>query len=578
MLTLLIGIIVVVGACYLGFVFYQRRTIKMATSIYENKRDLNKIPLDDEFALAKKMNLTGESHKKYDQLYNKYQHYKNQMLPSIDEGIEAVKEDGKGINFLKTKSDWQAANKAISDADSTLKDIQAGLAQLYDLNKQHKLALDELDKKYKRLREDILNKNQSFGPSIDNLEKMLSDIEGTFDEFTQLTKSGDPNSAEEVLSDLNTATDKLESYMDRIPKLYELISKEFVEQVDEIESGYNELKQKQYNFPNDQFVKTIKGIRDQLKVNTKKLENLEIDSVEKATQNIADRIDQMYDAIDKEFKARPDVEKHTKVIGEYIDHVRKQNGDLQLRLETLNKSYVLNHQEIENNHQYDQQISTIEKKYQNEVQQIKDGEAVFSTIQTDQKQMMKDLSQIESEQKALFQAAIKLPKQENAARSALAGFDLEMRNKKRRIDNHNLPGLSDTYQDAFAAVIREINHLDNAMNQPQIDMDDISKQLIIIQSDMDTLEEKTSQLIDDAVLAEQTIQYANRFISTNSEIAAASKTAQMYFDQKYDYEQSLSIISKALEKQSSGVFAKIKDDYFNSKKRSKSDNVAEEDQ
>lgn len=110
------------------------------------------------------------------------------MLPSIDEGIEAVKEDGKGINFLKTKSDWQAANKAISDADSTLKDIQAGLAQLYDLNKQHKLALDELDKKYKRLREDILNKNQSFGPSIDNLEKMLSDIEGTFDEFTQLTK------------------------------------------------------------------------------------------------------------------------------------------------------------------------------------------------------------------------------------------------------------------------------------------------------------------------------------------------------------------------------------------------------
>ena len=174
MLTLLIGIIVLVGAGYLGFVFYQRRTIKMATDVYENKRDLNKIPLDDEFALAKKMNLTGESHKKYDQLYNKYQHYKNQMLPDIDEGIAAVKEDGKGINFLKTKSDWQSANQAIADADATLKEIQAGLAQLYDLNKQHKLALEELEKKYKRLREDILNKNQSFGPSIDSLEKMLS--------------------------------------------------------------------------------------------------------------------------------------------------------------------------------------------------------------------------------------------------------------------------------------------------------------------------------------------------------------------------------------------------------------------
>lgn len=550
----------------------------MATDVYENKRDLNKIPLDDEFALAKKMNLTGESHKKYDQLYNKYQHYKNQMLPNIDEGIEAVKEDGKGINFLKTKSDWQTANQAISDADSTLKEIQAGLAQLYDLNKQHKLALEELEKKYKRLREDILNKNQSFGPSIDNLEKMLSDIEGTFDEFTQLTKSGDPNSAEDVLSDLNTSTNKLESYMDRIPKLYQLLSKEFVDQVNEIEAGYQELKGKQYNFPNDKFAENIQGLRDQLKVNTNKLKTLEVDSVEKATKDIADRIDKLYDAIDNEFKARPNVEKNTQVIGEYVEHVRKQNNDLQLRLESLNKSYVLNHQEIENNHQFDQQISTIEKKYQDEVTAIQNGAAIFSKIDADQKQMIKDLGQIESEQKNLFQATVKLPQQEQSARNALAKFDLEMRNKKRRIDNHNLPGLSDDYQDAFTAVIREINHLDDAMNQPQIDIDDISKQLIIIQSDMDTLEEKTDQLIDDATLAEQTIQYANRFIGSNSEIAAASKTAQMYFDQKYDYEQSLSIISKALEKQSSGMFTKIKDDYFNAKKRFKSEKSDADDQ
>ncbi len=577
MLTLLIGIIVLVGAGYLGFVFYQRRTIKMATDVYENKRDLNKIPLDDEFALAKKMNLTGESHKKYDQLYNKYQHYKNQMLPNIDEGIAAVKEDGKGINFLKTKSDWQSANQAIADADATLKEIQAGLAQLYDLNKQHKLALEELEKKYKRLREDILNKNQSFGPSIDSLEKMLSDIEGTFDEFTQLTKSGDPNSAEEVLSDLNNLTDKLESYMGRIPKLYQLLSKEFVQQVDEITSGYKELNGKQYNFSNGKFDETLKGISDQIKVNTNKLKTLEVDSVEKATQDIADRIDKLYDAIDKEFQARPKVEKNTKIIGQYIEHVRKQNSDLQLRLETLNKSYILNHQEIENNHQFDQQIATIEKKYQDEVNAMQNGTAVYSTIDADQTHMIKELGQIESEQKDLFSATVKLPEQEQAARNALAKFDLAMRNTKRRIDNHNLPGLSNDYQDAFAAVIREINHLDDAMNQPQIDVDDISKQLTIIQSDMDTLDEKTNQLIDDATLAEQTMQYANRFIGSNSEIAAASKTAQMYFEQKYDYEQSLNIISKALEKQSSGMFAKIKDDYFNAKKHLKTGKTDEDE-
>lgn len=566
MLVLLIGIIVVVGACYLGFVFYQRRTIKMATDVYENKRDLNKIPLDDEFALAKKLNLTGESQKKYDELLKKYQHYTDQLLPGIEQKIATVKQDGKGINFIKTKNDWQSANQAIQDADSTIKGIQAALAQLYDLNKQHHLAVDELEKKYKRLREDMLNQNESFGPSIDALEKLLADIEGTFDEFTELTKSGDPNSAEEVLTDLNRSTSELESDMASIPKLYHVLSKEFIDQLDEIKTGYQEMTAKHYNFPNDSFMEAIETLREEIKNNVDKLAALNVESVQKTNDQIAGAIDHLYDALEDELKARPDVEANTKMVDEYIDHVRRQNSDLALRLENLNKGYVLNHKEIENNHQYDQQISTIEKQFDNQTHEIKTGKAVYSVIDDEQQAMVKNLGQIETLQKQLFQTIIQLPQKEQEARQSLAKFDLEMRNKKRRIDNHNLPGLPDDYQDDFASVVREINHLNDAMSKPQIDIDDISKQVIIIQSDMDTLNDRTEKLIDNAALAEETMQYANRFINLDPEIAEASEKARIYFDHQYDYQKSLDTISIALEKQSSGVIDKIKEDYFNAKK------------
>ncbi|GEP22552.1 MAG: septation ring formation regulator EzrA [Lentilactobacillus diolivorans] len=566
MLALLIGIIVVVGACYLGFVFYQRRTIKMATDVYENKRDLNKIPLDDEFTLAKKLNLTGESQKKYDELLKKYQHYTDQLLPGIEQKIATVKQDGKGINFIKTKNDWQSANQAIQDADSTIKGIQAALAQLYDLNKQHHLAVDELEKKYKRLREDMLNQNESFGPSIDALEKLLADIEGTFDEFTELTKSGDPNSAEEVLTDLNRSTSELESDMASIPKLYHVLSKEFIDQLDEIKTGYQEMMAKHYNFPNDSFMETIETLREEIKNNVDKLAALNVESVQKTNDQIAGAIDHLYDALEDELKARPDVEANTKMVDEYIDHVRRQNSDLALRLENLNKGYVLNHKEIENNHQYDQQISTIEKQFDNQTQEIKTGKAVYSVIDDEQQAMVKNLGQIETLQKQLFQTIIQLPQKEQEARQSLAKFDLEMRNKKRRIDNHNLPGLPDDYQDDFASVVREINHLNDAMSKPQIDIDDISKQVIIIQSDMDTLNDRTEKLIDNAALAEETMQYANRFINLDPEIAEASEKARIYFDHQYDYQKSLDTISIALEKQSSGVIDKIREDYFNAKK------------
>lgn len=124
------------------------------------------------------------------------------------------------------------------------------------------------------------------------------------------------------------------------------------------------------------------------------------------------------------------MKKNTKVIGDYIAHVRRQNSDLALQLENLNKSYVLNHQEIENNHQYDQQIATIEKQYADQTKAIQEGTAVFSSINHAQQKMMKDLGQIESLQKDLFQSTVQLHQREKEARSSLAKFDLEMRNKK----------------------------------------------------------------------------------------------------------------------------------------------------
>lgn len=566
MFILLVIIIVVVGAGYLGFAFYQRRTIKMATSVYESKKELNKIPLDDEFALAKKMNLTGESKKKYGQLHDKYQHYQNQMLPDIEQQIKTVKADGKGINFIKTRNDWQKANQTIKTADTTLKEIQAGLAQLYDLNKQHQHAVSELEKKYQHLREDILNENASFGPSIDGLEKMLADIEGTFDKFTKLTKSGDPSSADEVLTDLNAATDKLEDYMKRIPKLFASLNKEFKAQLDEIQTGYTELRSKGYQFPNDHFDVELAQLQDQIDNNLDLLTKLKVEDVTAANAKMAAAIDRLYAALDDEFKARPQVEKRTGMLGEYIKHVRRQNDDLAKQLQVLNESYVLNHQEIEDNHQYDRQITGLEREYRRQVDDMNAGEAVYSQINATQKKMMTDLKELENAQKTLFSSIIDLPEKEQAAREALRKFDLAMRNKKRRIDNQNLPGLPDSYQNSFASVIREINQLDEDLNKAHVNIDDVSKQVIIIQADMDTLEERTGQMLDNANLAEQTIQYANRYIGSNPEIASASVKAQNYFEKQYDYAKSLKTISEALENQSTGAFSKIKKDYLAAKK------------
>jgi septation ring formation regulator len=96
--------------------------------------------------------------------------------------------------------------------------------------------------------------------------------------------------------------------------------------------------------------------------------------------------------------------------------------------------------------------------------------------------------------------------------------------------------------------------------------------LIMIQSDLDILTEKTNDLIDSAQLAEQLIQYANRYRMTHEEVSTASQEAQRLFDEDYDYAKSLETIATVLDEVEPGSYKRLEDRYYQSKKP-----VADED-
>ncbi|HBF75348.1 MAG TPA: septation ring formation regulator EzrA, partial [Lactobacillus sp.] len=126
-------------------------------------------------------------------------------------------------------------------------------------------------------------------------------------------------------------------------------------------------------------------------------------------------------------------------------------------------------------------------------------------------------------------------------------------------------GVAKSYLDYYQVVSDEIDKLTDDMNQVQINMEDITKQLIMIQSDLDILTEKTNDLIDSAQLAEQLIQYANRYRMTHEEVATASQEAQRLFDEDYDYPKSLETIATVLDEVEPGSYKRLEDRYYKTK-------------
>ncbi|WP_283678592.1 septation ring formation regulator EzrA [Lentilactobacillus sp. Marseille-Q4993] len=557
MVFLLLGIVIVVAIAYILFAVYKNKSVKMAQEVADNRKTLNEIPLDDKFRLAGKMNLSGESQKKYDQLKSKYQVFKNRTLPNIDAEVDGVKTDSEGYNYFRTNADWKSANQAINSASDEVKEIQAELAQLHDLNKQHQQAVKEIEDKNQQFRKTLLEDNDKFGDSIDELEKVLDSIETKYDKFTELTENGDPDSAEQVLAQLKDDSNKLEGYLDKVPSLMSTLNTEMVEQLNEIESGYRQMKTDHYNFKPDDILQRVAKLRDQRQDNLEILNKLDTGLTQKNINDMEAEIDKLYDRLELELNSRKKVEKRRKVMAEYIDHVNRQSSDLDEKLKKLSITFDLNHSEIENARQYETQVVSIKKQYDQDSEAIKNGQAVYSEIAVKQDQTKKDLSQIESSQTQLFESVVGIPEKERVAREALMKFDLELRNKKRRVDNLNLPGLPDDYRNEFSAVVREVERLDDSINLPKVNVDDITKQVIMIQSDMDSLEESTSSLIRSATEAEQAMQFSNRYVASNEAIATASAKAINLFDHEYDYQKSLEVITAALDEEKPGSLDKL---------------------
>ena len=176
------------------------------------------------------------------------------------------------------------------------------------------------------------------------------------------------------------------------------------------------------------------------------------------------------------------------------------------------------------------------------------------------------MTAIEEQQKQINDSVADLQSDEARAKKTLQRFSVEIRTIKRRVESLNLPGIPQDYMDYFFLVSDEIGKLADAISQVKIDMEDITKQLLIVQDDLETLQEKTDDLRDSAELTERLIQYANRLSIDHEEINDAIVKAQNEFN-RYNYPGSLEILEKAVEKVEPGSYKRMEQRYYTELKR-----------
>lgn len=561
MLQVLIGIIAIAVIVVIIFYVCQRRAMRVITDLRARLVALEEARLARRLDDAGLADLMGESLKVFTALQDDYL---KKVAPAVDDANEQLEEVSKnlnGLNIFTVTGQLNQVRELVEEAERQQKRVVDRLQKADQKEEEQKKATATMGEQLGDFQKKLDDTAYQYGDAIRPLRSQLADLQEQFTRFNEIAAKGDHEAAAEILTDLKEKEAHFTKLVEEIPELYKPLFTTFPDQISELREGYRKLVANHYRFPVNNLDDQIEGLEAQRQTALDHIAALSLAPVRVANKSLEEKIDHLYDVMQNEMDARPQVEKLVGVVGDHLDHARQQNRELMAELDRLSESYILNHDEVAHTRELEEQLKQIQKEYEKDQVAVNAQAAVASQVLERFMEDEKVLTAIETQQKEINDGVAYLSEDEQRARKALQRFVTTVRATKRHVETLNLPGLPQDYLDFFFLVSDEISHLAKDMNQQRIDMEAITKELLKVQGDVSELIDRTNKVRDSAELTARLMQYGLRFVDDNQEIDAAITEAQKLYD-RYEYEQSLETIGAALEKAEPGSFKRLEDNYY----------------
>lgn len=561
MLQVLIGIIAIAVIVVIIFYVCQRRAMRIITDLRARLVALEEARLARRLDDAILADLMGESLKVFTALQDDYL---KKVAPAVDdanEQLEEVSNNLNGLNVFTVTGQLNQVRELVEEAEQQQKRVVDRLQKADQKEEEQKKATATMGEQLGDFQKKLDDTAYQYGDAIRPLRSQLADLQEQFTRFNEIAAKGDHEAAAEILTDLKEKEAHFTKLAEEIPELYKPLFTTFPDQISELREGYRKLVANHYRFPVNNLDDQIEGLEAQRQTALDHIAALSLAPVRVANKSLEEKIDHLYDVMQTEMDARPQVERLVGVVGDHLDHARQQNRELMAELDRLSESYTLNHDEIAHTRELEEQLKQIQKEYEKDQVAVNAQAAVASQVLERFMEDEKVLTAIETQQKEINDGVADLSEDEQRARKALQRFVTTVRATKRHVETLNLPGLPQDYLDFFFLVSDEISHLAKDMNKQRIDMEAITKELLKVQGDVSELIDRTNKVRDSAELTAHLMQYGLRFADDNQEIDAAITEAQKLYD-RYEYEQSLETIGAALEKAEPGSFKRLEDNYY----------------
>lgn len=563
----LVAIILLVLIGYGAIMYLTRQQANRIKEIDEKKQKAMAIPVADNLFTLKNMNLTGQTKRTYESWQATWQTITRFQYPEIEAALVSAEQYIQRMNFIKAKQAISQADQLIDETKNSVEKVNKALEKLLESAQENRKELEEIQERYNKIRKQLLAHSFTFGPAIETLEKNLNYMELDFTKFNSLTNEGDHMEAKEILSRIEQDLLVMEEVVEKIPQLNEKIKTEYEEQVNDMKDGYQRLLDEKYIFEGVDVSLEIAAVEKEIQEAKDSIGLADINEAGKKMDKVERDIEAVYAIMEKEMEAKDFVGRHTANLQKKMDHVLQSNRYVLLEIDRVSQNYFLNKNELGRAQEFEEQLLKENEALRYYDKMMKEHEISYSVVREYYEKISQRLSEIDKEQSELVSNLSDLRNREKEIKDSIDLYELDMRNMKRTIEKYHLPGLPKIYLDLFFSVTDRIEDLASKLNRVKIDMDEIDAISKMCEEDIEMLDNQTQAIVDNAMLTEYMIQYANRFRHSHVEIENAINKALVLFHREYDYEGALEAVKIPLNRVEAGAARKVEESYQEEKNR-----------
>ncbi|MEH7157594.1 septation ring formation regulator EzrA [Neobacillus drentensis] len=552
-----IGLFILILALFVVGYLIKKKYFKEMDRLEAWKIDIMNRPVLDEMSKVKLLNMTGQTEELFERWRNQWDDVVTVQLPNLEELLFDAEEYIDRYRFNKAKEVQQAIAAKLQETEDQIKSILEELHELVGSEEKNRIEIEELKEQYRESKKLLLAHRHSFGSSEKSLEEKLNGVSQKFQEFDDKTEHGNYLEAREVVLLIHSQLGTIKNYMDLIPQLLIECQSLLPNQLADILDGYREMSEQEYYLEHINVEAEIKRLEEKLSENLLLIEATKIDEAVEGMKEVKERIDILFDLLEKEVHAKHFVLKNEKIASDLLATAQEENSQLSSEVIHVQESYQLSENDFETQRHLEKELSTVYKHFEILMEKVKLNETAQSVISEELAQIKEQLDIIYEGQQDFSLKLQALRKDEFEAREKVKELTKKVGETVRLVTKSNVPGLPEDYKYLFEDTNESIQNVKFQLEEKPLNISALNQYLEIAVLTVEKLTNSTIELLENVMLAEKAIQYGNRYKSQYPSVAKGLTEAENAF-RHYEYQEALEQAAATLDVIDPDALKKIK--------------------